>query len=172
MSAPSGSRTHVRAEVPSAMVSITAGLNWGSAKRHTVSLASTTLRISASRAAPGAIERVVARTERADADPADLERWHEVRKAAKAVRYACEAMEASVPGLSDEVTAWEAVTESLGELQDTAVASDLIVQVARRSGADPDTGAWRVLRDAQSDRRRAAFAEGQLALAAVLDRRP
>lgn len=46
------------------------------------------------------------------------------------------------------------------------------MQVARRSGADPDTGAWRVLRDAQSDRRRAAFAEGQLALAAVLDRRP
>lgn len=119
-----------------------------------------------------AVDRVGRLTERAAEIDEDAHRWHEVRKAAKAVRYACEAMEASVPGLSDEVTAWEAVTESLGELQDTAVASDLIVQVARRSGADPDTGAWRVLRDAQSDRRRAAFAEGQLALAAVLDRRP
>ena len=119
-----------------------------------------------------AVAEVSRLREEAREAPEELERWHEVRKAAKAVRYACEAMEASVPGLSDEVTAWEAVTESLGELQDTAVASDLIVQVARRSGADPDTGAWRVLRDAQSDRRRAAFAEGQLALAAVLDRRP
>ena len=104
--------------------------------------------------------------------PDDLERWHEVRKAAKAVRYACEAMADAVPGLDDEVSLWEDVTEALGELQDTAVASDLIAQVARQAGADPDSGVWRVLRDAQADRRKAAFAEGQLALAAVLDRRP
>ena len=63
----------------------------------------------------------------------------------------------------------EAVTEALGELQDTAVASDLIAQVARGASADPGTGVWRVLRDAQADRRAAALVEGRQALAVVLD---
>lgn len=119
-----------------------------------------------------AIREVAKLRKVANAEPDHLEHWHEVRKAAKAVRYASEAMADAVPGLDDEVTLWTDVTETLGELQDTAVASDLIAQVARQAGADPDTGIWRVLRDAQVDRRRSAFAEGQLALAAVLDRRP
>ena len=119
-----------------------------------------------------AIREVAKLRKVADAEPDHLEHWHEVRKAGKAVRYASEAMADAVPGLDDEVTLWTDVTETLGELQDTAVASDLIAQVAHQAGADPETGIWRVLRDAQVDRRRSAFAAGQLALAAVLDRRP
>ncbi len=69
--------------------------------------------------------------------PRDLERWHEVRKAAKAVRYATEAMADAVPGTDADVAAWEAVTEAFGELQDTAVASDLIAEVARRAARPP-----------------------------------
>lgn len=118
-----------------------------------------------------AVREVVKLREVARADPDHLEHWHEVRKAAKAVRYASEALADALPGLDAEVELWEEVTETLGELQDTAVATDLIEQVAQRAGADPDTGVWQVLRDAQGDRRRAAFAAGQLALAAVLDRR-
>ncbi|HHU39523.1 MAG TPA: CYTH and CHAD domain-containing protein [Propionibacterium sp.] len=117
-----------------------------------------------------AVREVAELREHARSAPDDLERWHEVRKAAKAVRYACEALADAIPGLAEEAELWEEVTESLGELQDTAVAAELIADVARRAGADPDTGVWRVLRDAQADRRTAAFAAGQLALAAVLDR--
>lgn len=92
-----------------------------------------------------------------------------MRKAAKAVRYATEAMADAVPGTDADVAAWEDVTEALGELQDTAVASDLIAQVARSASADPDTSVWRVLHDAQADRRAAALVEGRQALAVVLD---
>ena len=116
-----------------------------------------------------AIQRVAKLLRRAEADPGHLEGWHEVRKAAKAVRYATEAMADAVSGTDADVAAWEAVTEALGELQDTAVASDLIAQVARGASADPGTGVWRVLRDAQADRRAAALVEGRQALAVVLD---
>ncbi len=119
-----------------------------------------------------AVKEVAKLRKKALADPDHLELWHEVRKAAKAVRYASEAMADAVPGLDAEVGPWEDVTEALGALQDTAVATDLIEDVARRASADPGTGVWRVLLDAQADRRRAAFEAGQLALAAVLDRRP
>ena len=116
-----------------------------------------------------AIRAVAKLRRRAEADPDHLEHWHDIRKAAKAVRYATEAMADAIPGLDAEVVAWEDVTEALGELQDTAVAGELIVTVAREASADPDAGVWRVLRDAQLDRRTAALAQGRAALAAVLD---
>ena len=92
-----------------------------------------------------------------------------MRKAAKAVRYASEAMADAVPGVAAEVRTWENVTETLGELQDTAVATDLVIRVAREAGADPGAGVWKVLQDAQADRRAAALSDGRQALAEALD---
>ena len=119
-----------------------------------------------------AVREVAHLRRHAQAAPDDLERWHEVRKAAKAVRYASEAMADAIPGLDDDVARWTGVTESLGALQDTAVATELIEHVADQAGANRGLGVWRVLLDAQADRRRAAFADAQLALAAALDERP
>lgn len=116
-----------------------------------------------------AIKQVARLRRRAEADPTHLEGWHEVRKAAKAVRYASEAMADAVPGVAAEVRTWENVTETLGELQDTAVATDLVIRVAREAGADPGAGVWKVLQDAQADRRAAALSDGRQALAEALD---
>lgn len=75
----------------------------------------------------GATARVIRLLAHAEARPADLSRWHEVRKAAKAVRYGCEVL---VPTLGDPLdrwrSIWEEVTEALGQVQDAVVAQHLI----------------------------------------------
>lgn len=117
-----------------------------------------------------AIERVLALREDARQHPDDLAGWHEVRKAAKAVRYASEAMVGAFGAdLEAEAEAWEAVTEAYGTLQDTAVASALIDEVAAAidTAADP---LWAALRHAQADRGAAAFDEGARALDEALAR--
>ncbi|MDO5533988.1 MAG: CYTH and CHAD domain-containing protein [Propionibacteriaceae bacterium] len=116
-----------------------------------------------------AVGKVARLRERAEAEPSHLEGWHEVRKAAKAVRYATEAMVGALPDLEPEASAWEDVTEALGELQDSAVARDLIAQVARSASEDPTQAPWAVLTRTQDERGAAARAEGRVALAAVLD---
>lgn len=81
------------------------------------------------------IARAVQRARRLEAravlSGADQHRWHEVRKAAKAVRYCAEAV---VPAFGEPaarlVAAWEAVTEALGEYQDTAVAQAYLASAA------------------------------------------
>lgn len=58
-------------------------------------------------------------------DPESLSAWHEVRKAAKAVRYCAEAV---APAFGERAhahaDAWEAVTDAFGELQDSVVARE------------------------------------------------
>lgn len=59
------------------------------------------------------------------ADPAELTGWHEVRKAAKAVRYCAEAVGGVFGERAErQAAAWEAVTDSLGALQDSVVARE------------------------------------------------
>lgn len=116
------------------------------------------------------LEAAEARTERlaqkARRRPGELERWHRVRKAAKAVRYCTEAL-AEVLGSDGSARAarWEAVTEAFGTLQDAVVAAELIEELADATDATED---WAVLADIQTDRRTAALAEGRAALDAAL----
>ncbi|MFP5416939.1 MAG: CHAD domain-containing protein, partial [Actinomycetes bacterium] len=117
-----------------------------------------------------AIDEVASLRKWARHEPGELERWHEVRKAAKAVRYATEALVGAMPELEDDAELWEAVTEAFGVVQDTVVAGDLI-DAAAGAGGVKDGGVWGLLREAQNERRRAAFRAGRKALRVALDRR-
>lgn len=96
------------------------------------------------------------------ADPADLVGWHETRKAAKAVRYCAEAV---VSAFGDRArthaAAWEAVTDALGELQDSAVAREVFADQA----GDPVVDALLAF---QVGRGRAELTRGRSALEAAL----
>lgn len=118
----------------------------------------------------GAIDRVRRLEARAAEIGDDVHRWHEVRKAAKAARYCSEAL---VPVLGDHgeqlLRAWEAVTEALGEFQDTVVAESYLATAAvraREAGEPADTYLELVLVELQS--RDEALALGREALAAAL----
>jgi CHAD domain-containing protein len=95
-------------------------------------------------------------------DPADLTGWHEARKAAKAVRYCAEAV---VPAFGDRASthaaAWEAVTDALGELQDSVVAREAFADQA----GDPVVDALLAF---QVGRGKAELARGRAALEAAL----
>lgn len=92
-------------------------------------------------ALPAMFARAVHRVERlaahAASRPSDLSRWHEVRKAAKAARYAAEVLE-PVMGEPAERSraAWEAVTEALGAVQDAVVAQRVIGELALQAGGE------------------------------------
>jgi CHAD domain-containing protein len=108
------------------------------------------------------------------AGPGGLERWHRVRKSAKAVRYSCEAL---VPVFGEpaqvRALAWEAVTEALGELQDSVVAQEqltVLADVATRAGVD--AGVLVDLGGRQRARGERALSAGREALAAALELGP
>lgn len=83
------------------------------------------------RLAHRAAHRVAAAAAEAATDPEDLASWHEVRKLAKAARYSHEALADHFGAPAIETAAkWEAVTESLGEVQDTQVGRERIREVA------------------------------------------
>ncbi|MFT3860954.1 CHAD domain-containing protein [Micropruina sp.] len=91
----------------------------------------------------GAADRVRRLDERAVEISDDVHRWHEVRKAAKAARYCSEALVPLFDGPAQQLAAaWEAVTEALGELQDTVVAESCLATDAvraREAGEPADT---------------------------------
>lgn len=107
-----------------------------------------------------AVARVSRRAERAARHREDPDAWHDVRKAAKGVRYGYEVAAAAFPG---RAAAWEAVTEAFGDLQDASVAR------ARLAGLG-GTGTWGVLLATQDDRAAAALSAGRTALAQALTR--
>lgn len=111
-----------------------------------------------------AIAEVARLHERALKEPDDLERWHAVRKAAKAVRYAVEAAPALLGG-PGAVRRWKAVTESFGAVQDAAVARGVLDARAPAAPRDP---AWDALAAALDARAAAALAAGREALEAAL----
>lgn len=96
------------------------------------------------------------------ADPASLGGWHEVRKAAKAVRYGAEAL-APVFGRRAlrHAAAWEAVTDALGEVQDSVVAQEALADLT----GDPVIDALLAF---QSGRGHAALAHGRAELDTAL----
>ena len=96
---------------------------------------------------------------RAPDDPAG---WHEVRKAAKAVRYCAEALEPVYGERAGEhAAAWEAVTDAFGELQDSVVARAAIADLDRESPALAALLAYQV------GRGRAELSRGRAALDAA-----
>lgn len=117
----------------------------------------------------GAVDRAERRAEklvaRAERKPGRLARWHEVRKAGKAVRYCAEAVAPVHPELAEPASAWEEVGETLGVLQDAAVADELLADL-EQSG--PPSATWGVLRAIQADRHTASLATGRAALADAL----
>lgn len=124
----------------------------------------------------GAIARVERRAARAGRRPDELLRWHEVRKAAKAARYACEALaDAYGPDAAATAAGFEAVTEALGELQDTVVASETLRRLrdaAAPAARDAPAAVYDALLARQDARRAAALAQGRTALDAALAERP
>ncbi len=125
---------------------------------------------------PGMLDKAVSRVRRladhAHARPADLIRWHEVRKAAKAVRYCSEALvPAFGEGAKGLVRAWEQVTEAFGEVQDTVVAEQVISDLAWEAveAGHPREAFDELLHD-QQQLRRDALARGIEALGVALQR--
>jgi CHAD domain-containing protein len=102
--------------------------------------------------------------------PGDLTRWHQVRKAAKAARYGAEVL---LPVLGERAEEWrrqwEAVTESLGAVQDAVVAQRLIGDLSWHAVAD---GLPRLpfddLRHEQDRLLRESLAQGREALTVAL----
>ncbi|MFZ0531103.1 MAG: CHAD domain-containing protein, partial [Propionicimonas sp.] len=120
------------------------------------------------------VHRVRKLAEHAESRPSDLTRWHEVRKAAKAARYGSELL---LPALGDRAESWragwEAVTESLGAVQDAVVTQQVIGDLAWHAVAD---GLPRLpfddLRHHQDRLLRESLAAGRVALAAALAEAP
>ncbi|MGD8215797.1 CHAD domain-containing protein [Aestuariimicrobium sp. Y1814] len=113
--------------------------------------------------------RVERAREAALAGSGDQPRWellHEVRKKAKAARYAHEVFDDQA-----EVTSrWEAVTETLGEVQDCTVTAARLRELAdQATDAGQPTGTYEVLEHRQLARGREALAEAEDALRAVSD---
>lgn len=117
-----------------------------------------------------AVDRVDTLYDLAGQRPRRLERWHDVRKAAKAVRYCSEALTGAFgPPAKELARAWKGVTEAFGVLQDAVVARELLEDaVARARDADEAQAPYRVLIEVQEDRRHAALQEGREALDAAL----
>lgn len=117
-----------------------------------------------------AVRRVARIAAHAAARPSDLTRWHEVRKAAKAVRYGAELL---LPVGGDQAVrardAWEAVTELFGTVQDAVVAQGVIGELSWAAVAE---GLPRLpfddLRHRQDAILRRALQEGRAALATAL----
>lgn len=90
---------------------------------------------------PGCLDRALRRVERAHAATEDdthdatqtLYAWHEVRKKSKAMRYACEALAPAFPRAATAAARWEEVTETLGLVQDAAVAREVITELAHEA---------------------------------------
>ncbi|HEY3548571.1 MAG TPA: CYTH and CHAD domain-containing protein [Propionicimonas sp.] len=118
-----------------------------------------------------AVGRVRKLARRAAAQPGDLRRWHEVRKAAKAVRYGSEALVGALGGTAENWRArWEQVTECFGAVQDCVVAAHVIEDLASQTVVE---GLPRAPFDAllahQDTALREALARGREALATALE---
>ncbi|MHA6509478.1 CYTH and CHAD domain-containing protein [Tessaracoccus sp. Y1736] len=104
-------------------------------------------------------DRVRRRLEVAQAHPADVSLWHDVRKAAKAARYAHDVV-AGLPRsrAADEecASAWKEVTSAFGDVQDLVIARQELGLLGR-----PTVGTLMDLADSRAD---LALAEARAAL--------
>ncbi|MEA4943082.1 MAG: CYTH and CHAD domain-containing protein [Propionicimonas sp.] len=122
----------------------------------------------------GLLDRARGRVARLHADalaaPDDLTRWHEVRKAAKAVRYGAEAL-VGVLGERAQAHAalWEAVTDALGQVQDSVVARATVTRLAAEPAVQGgEAGAFTSLLAHHAERGRLHLARGRQALEEAL----
>jgi len=118
-----------------------------------------------------AVGRVRKLARRAAARPGDLTRWHEVRKAAKAVRYGAEALVGALGETAETWRArWEQVTESFGAVQDCVVASQVIDDLASQTVVEGlPRKPFDVLLAHQDLALRQALARGRKVLATALE---
>ncbi len=121
-----------------------------------------------------AVTRVRELASGAEARPDDLARWHEVRKAAKSVRYGAEVLLGVLGGTAEEWRShWERVTEALGAVQDCVVAAQVLEELASHTMVE---GLPREPFDAllahQEAVRADALRRGRAALAAALVLQP
>lgn len=117
-----------------------------------------------------AVDRVAERRAKALREADELGRWHQVRKAAKAARYCAEALvDVYGDAARDQAALFEAVTEALGEVQDTVVAHDTLGHLAAGAAQRGEpTLTYRVLQQRQLDKRQAALSAGRAALDVAL----
>ncbi|PPF43106.1 hypothetical protein C5B85_14205 [Pseudoclavibacter sp. AY1F1] len=96
------------------------------------------------RAARDAMSRVAALTDRARKKPQKSDRWHDVRKAAKSVRYAFEVLE-GLPDLKagGERKAWKRVAKAFGSVQDGALLDDELAGLIARVQTEASDGVER-----------------------------
>lgn len=121
-----------------------------------------------------AVARVRKLARRAASRPGDLTRWHEVRKAAKAVRYGAEALVGVLGETAEDWRAlWEQVTEGFGAVQDCVVATHVLEELASYTVVE---GLPRAPFDALLARQdaslREALARGRDALGTALGHQP
>lgn len=103
-------------------------------------------------------------------EPAAILMWHEVRKSAKAVRYAVEAIR---DAFGDEfgplAKAWERVTDELGLLQDAAIVAELLEPIAAVAVRAGESGAsYEALSRAQAALSAGALVAGRRAVEEAL----
>ncbi len=118
---------------------------------------------------PGMLERTRARVVRAREaavlNPEDLHGWHECRKEAKAMRYGCEALAPAFgPAARSLAKSWTQVTEAFGEVQDSAVACDLLAGIARQAAGTMSTASFETLIAHETERAVESLAKGRAAL--------
>ena len=110
-------------------------------------------------------DRVALARDVAVANPDDLHAWHECRKEAKAVRYACEALTPAFgPDARAHAKSWTRVTEAFGEVQDSAVACELLAGIAHQAAGAVATGSFEVLIAQERARASEALVRGRAAL--------
>lgn len=115
------------------------------------------------RLADRADDRVRRRRQLAQANPSDVSLWHDVRKAAKAARYAHDVVAGLAGSRSadeESASAWKDVTSAFGDVQDLVIARQ---EVGLLGG--PSIGTMMDLADRRAD---TALAEARAALSVAL----
>lgn len=131
-------------------------------------------------AAPRMLTRAMDKVRRADATAEQsegterLEALHEVRKKAKVVRYACEALSLAYgEPAGDAAKAWSEVTEVFGEMNDMAVSRERLVGLAEAAAAQGEpTFTYGVLFGTQLGSFESTMPAAQAALARAVRRGP
>lgn len=122
--------------------------------------------IVAPRTLASALDLVRTRLARAEAKPKAHHRWHQVRKAAKAARYCCDALATQYGEPAQEAAVrWEAVTEALGAAQDAVVAEQYLAGAGLGTAEHTPS----VALTHQQEQWDAALAAGRPALAEALE---
>ena len=121
-----------------------------------------------------AVGRVRTLAHRAASVPSDLGRWHQVRKAAKVVRYGAEALVGVLGAPAEDARArWEQVTERFGAVQDCVVATQVLLELRSQSVGDGLPGAaFDTLLQRQESELRQALGRGRDALGEAFGRQP